>query len=272
MSRKKQPFVSKRGELEKQKDNTGIYVAIIGVIGTIIVAIMSNINVRTQIGLPIKATQTAEARLTTFPDFFATATQLDLQNISTQVAFSTQAKEIEQAATAAILMATQLSLLNIQTQQAFNTQIKSTEDSMSTTATAIFQIQATAQPNKPPILITDSVIEVVADQSWQDSKISVLEGDNITLIYVAGEWNPCAPPYGCPYVGANGWPAWNYDVVLEDCPHAALIVQLPNSIIFCAKSFFTVQARASGTIKFRINDTRLDDDTGSLFVEVKVER
>ena len=61
MSRKK---VSHTPKNNNKKDNTQIYVAIIGLAGTIIVAVFGWINIYTQQKIPLSATMTAEARST----------------------------------------------------------------------------------------------------------------------------------------------------------------------------------------------------------------
>lgn len=48
----------------KKEERTTIYVAVIGLIGTVIVALIGFLNVRVPVEVPIQATQTAEAKLT----------------------------------------------------------------------------------------------------------------------------------------------------------------------------------------------------------------
>lgn len=55
---------SNAGTGDKPKDYTGIYIALIALVGTIITAVINHFNIRTSIELPIAATQTAEARIT----------------------------------------------------------------------------------------------------------------------------------------------------------------------------------------------------------------
>lgn len=124
----------------------------------------------------------------------------------------------------------------------------------------------------PTITPSQSVnITVSANQEWQGTGIYVSEGKTITIRYVSGLWNPCAPPYGCPNVDAGGWTAWNYDLILDGCPHAALLVRISTapSDVFCAKNLFTMQTVMSGTVEFRINDTRLNDNAGSITISIE---
>jgi hypothetical protein len=58
---------------DKPPDKTTIYVALIGLIGTIIVAIIGMINTRSQILLPVSLTQTAESNLAFPPPTTLTA-------------------------------------------------------------------------------------------------------------------------------------------------------------------------------------------------------
>ena len=51
---------------KKSKDNTAIYVAIIGLAGTIIVALINLLSTRMQVEIPISATKTAQSNSTPF--------------------------------------------------------------------------------------------------------------------------------------------------------------------------------------------------------------
>jgi hypothetical protein len=134
-------------------------------------------------------------------------------------------------------------------------------------------VPPTPVPPTPTTVASQSVnTAIFANQEWQGTGIYALAGNNITLRYVSGLWNPCAPPYGCPFVDASGWTEWNYDLILEGCPHAALIARISTapSEVFCAKNLFTIQTVTAGTIELRINDTRVDDDAGSITINIEV--
>ena len=88
---------------------------------------------------------------------------------------------------------------------------------------------------------------------------------------LSGLWNSCAPPFGCPYVDANGWSVWKEDRLLNgDCFHAALLVRLENGNLICARNFLVLPDTIQGRLEFNINDTRPEDNDGSITVKVVV--
>lgn len=64
---------TKPAEVTKPTDRTSIYVAVIGLIGTLIVAIVSIINTRTQVLLPVSLTETSLPTKTNLPASASTA-------------------------------------------------------------------------------------------------------------------------------------------------------------------------------------------------------
>lgn len=115
------------------------------------------------------------------------------------------------------------------------------------------------------------VTTVQAAGDWQDKGVRVKPGDTIDIKYVSGQWNPCGPPSGCPWVNADGWKAWTgHDSILDDCPHAALLFRISEGEPVCARGSIRMTVKESGTIQLRINDTVTHDNIGSIVVSIIV--
>ena len=162
-----------------------------------------------------------------------------------------------------------------------NTQIAQLGSQPQVTATSD---QAFAVPTVPSVTErtalsdqgTGLMVTVDATAGWQDSGISLQANTFMTIAGIAGEWSACAPPYGCPFVGAEGWLSLdntlNYpDNVIDGCPHSALVARIDGSEPFCANREVTVQARDNGSLQFRINDNRVEDNEGALSVHVRIQ-
>lgn len=81
---------SETADGKKPVDRTGIYAAIIGLIGTIIIAIVSIINTRTQVLLPVALTETALPTKTNLPVSASTAFVCGNGSTIPQAAFTPQ--------------------------------------------------------------------------------------------------------------------------------------------------------------------------------------
>lgn len=87
---------------KQQPSNTGLYIAIIGLIGTIVASVVGYLSIRAPIELPIAATQTAEAR-NTFLAHSVTPATLVIQTVPsviTATRISEQPNAIPSPATA----------------------------------------------------------------------------------------------------------------------------------------------------------------------------
>jgi len=277
---------------EPHKSNTAlIFVAIIGIIGTIVasgIGAIGNYNTEklrqeaelTQISLISIATQggAAQTVLQTLTnlnslDENATITAIVIQQTSIALQQTLLTPPIE-----ASLYPTytpypqQQQPIYIQPPQPIITIIVVPPTSVPyipPTSTPVPYVPPTPIPYSPTP--TPLNINVLA-QNWQNSGVFVSSGNNFTIRYLSGLWSPCAPPYGCPWVDAGGWTEWNYDLVLEGCPAGALIGRIstvPNNV-FCVGNFFSTQATTSGTLEFTTNDNRLEDNAGNILVSIEV--
>lgn len=125
---------------------------------------------------------------------------------------------------------------------------------------------------RPPV----TQMDVYADQEWQDSGIYVREGEALNVAQTSGTWSYCVN-YGCPYVDGQGIPDSLDSTanVIGPCPHAALIIQFEDkqshiTKLECIQKEYAGVAPASGIMSFRINDSVIDDNAGSLGVVIQV--
>jgi hypothetical protein len=113
-----------------------------------------------------------------------------------------------------------------------------------------------------------STLEIVANQGWQDTGVSVKPGDTLTIEYVSGKWAP--------------WPGEAYDAsgtgvisycdcnVMQYVSHASLIGKIGESDPFSAGSYYSHAVTQSGPLDLQINDAVLGDNSGSITVRVLV--
>ena len=132
-------------------------------------------------------------------------------------------------------------------------------------ATATVQAILAARPSSKKVI-------VYADKEWQDTGMFVLAGETVSIRYVAGSWNHCAPN-GCPDSKGDGvpdgpqnWP----DNVLQGCTHFKLIARISNYTL-CTGVNYNVVAQISGFLQLRANDTQIGDNAGRIIVQIKVK-
>jgi hypothetical protein len=123
----------------------------------------------------------------------------------------------------------------------------------------------TLQPSPSPAPVKVS-FEALADQGWQDTGVKVQPGDTLAVQYVSGLWSPWA---GGKYdgIGSGGDPKCTCNVILG-VSHAALIGKIGDGNPFLVGNTFTQKAGQAGDLYLGINDTRLDDNSGSLKVTI----
>jgi len=131
-------------------------------------------------------------------------------------------------------------------------------------ATATVQAILAARPSSKKVI-------VYADKEWQDTGMFVLAGETVSIRYVAGSWNHCAPN-GCPYSRGDGVPGtqnWP-DNVLQGCTHFKLIARISN-YTFCTGVNYNIAVQISGFLQLRANDTQIGDNAGRIVVQIKVK-
>ena len=114
--------------------------------------------------------------------------------------------------------------------------------------------------------------EISAGLDWQDTKIFIPAGSTLIIEQRSGMWSECAP-YGCPYKDANGNPdsSPNQDNnLMQGCLHASLIGRVSTSW-FCVGSSHESQIQETGYLYLRINDSFLEDNDGTIVVNILVK-
>jgi hypothetical protein len=115
-------------------------------------------------------------------------------------------------------------------------------------------------------------IVVEGNVEWRDTGIQLEAGQSIEVQYLSGSWSNC-PANGCPYVDASGVLVSDpnsSDNLLLNCNHAALLAKIGDAT-YCVGNNLTIRITQSGTLLLRINDKVLEDNDGSVTVEIRVE-
>ncbi len=113
-------------------------------------------------------------------------------------------------------------------------------------------------------------VRVLADRTWTDAGVDVVTGDRVEVEYLRGMWSP--------------WPGGSYDAIGSggdprcDCnrlmgvSHAALIGRVGEGDPFLVGARWESVVGESGRLLLGMNDSRLDDNSGWLEVQVTVGR
>jgi hypothetical protein len=114
------------------------------------------------------------------------------------------------------------------------------------------------------------LIEVRADQAWNNTGIILREGDLLIIRYVSGVWSPWRGG-AFDAIGSGGDPNCDCNV-LKGVSHAALIGKVGEGMPFFIGEQFRLRLAEAGILYLGINDRRTTDNSGSLFVQVEVWR
>jgi hypothetical protein len=114
------------------------------------------------------------------------------------------------------------------------------------------------------------VLEVHADQSWQDTGVLIQPGDVLIVHYISGLWSPW-PGGGYDALGSGGDPDCDCNVI-RGASHAALIAKVGESLPFLVGDDFQQKMGEGGKLYLGINDTRLTDNAGAILVRIEVLR
>ncbi|GAB4396796.1 MAG: hypothetical protein OHK0052_18500 [Anaerolineales bacterium] len=123
-----------------------------------------------------------------------------------------------------------------------------------------------SSPNLPSAV----VVEVQAQQGWQDTGIAVRAGDEVRVQYLSGTWSPWAGGW-YDALGSGGDPKCDCNALMG-ASHAALLGRVGESSAFLVGADYQWVAGESGTLYLGINDTRLADNSGALRVLVEIKR
>ena len=117
---------------------------------------------------------------------------------------------------------------------------------------------------------TTTMVEVDADQAWNDTGIDIREGDLLTIDYLAGTWSPW-PGDSYDAIGSGGDPTCRCNV-LNGVSHAALLGRIGENEIFFVGDQFHHRVGESGRLYLGINDADLGDNSGSLQIDITLHR
>lgn len=126
---------------------------------------------------------------------------------------------------------------------------------------------------KMPTLSTATLtlMAVQANTSWQDTGIDVTRGETVRIAYICGRWCPwtglCLDGRGCVNVDpAVCSPNPDDRANLIPALHASLIARIGENPAFPVGNGLTFQATHSGRLQLRINDVRVEDNSGAIAV------
>ena len=115
-----------------------------------------------------------------------------------------------------------------------------------------------------------TTLRVSADEPWTDTGLDLRLGDRVTIEYVSGEWSPW-PGESYDALGSGGDPRCDCNVILG-VSHAALIGRIGDGQPFLVGEEYAGAAGETGRLYLGMNDTRLEDNSGSIRVRVQVLR
>lgn len=139
-------------------------------------------------------------------------------------------------------------------------------------ATIILNVINAASQIAPNVIHSTSTreIQVQASQGWVNTEVLVHPEDVLSIQYVSGSWSPWA---GDSYdgIGSGGVPTCDCNVIFG-VSHASLIAKVDSGNPFFVGNKFTQPMGQTGYLYLGINDTRLNDNSGSLLVRVNISR
>ena len=97
--------------------------------------------------------------------------------------------------------------------------------------------------------------------------MSVLKGDTVVVQYLSGEWSPWQ---GGEFDAAGDPGTTNGSNILPGFPHASLVGRVGDGDIVFIGNGATFGAETDGTLVLRINDKRVEDNSGSIRARVEV--
>jgi len=120
-----------------------------------------------------------------------------------------------------------------------------------------------------PVTITASTeYTVEANKEWQDSGISIKQGDKVSIIYLDGEWR--TNPADENYTNAKGYNTPLSMHVSEGANYGALIAKIGSDNPFEVGNSLVFTAGNSGTLYFQINDGLLSDNDGNILIQINI--
>jgi len=113
-----------------------------------------------------------------------------------------------------------------------------------------------------------TIVKVYADRAWTDTGIHIQSGDFLTIEYLAGRWSPW-PGDSYDAIGSGGDPFCRCNA-LNGVSHAALLGRIGDGETYFIGNQFHHRMGEGGRLYLGINDVDLQDNSGSLQVEITV--
>jgi hypothetical protein len=124
-----------------------------------------------------------------------------------------------------------------------------------------------APQTKSPATSISLEHDVYARLKWQVTGMKVRSGDTLTVQYISGLWSPW-PGGSYDGIGSGGDPNCDCNVI-PGVSHAALIGKIgEGGDPFLVGNSFKQKMGVAGDLYLGINDTRVDDNSGSLKVKI----
>jgi len=114
------------------------------------------------------------------------------------------------------------------------------------------------------------IITVKADQVWTKTDVPVHAGDELTITYLSGRWEP-GQNQSVDALGYGGNPR-SINNVLMGVSHAALIGRIGDHDPFFVGDHYHHTVGEGGFLFLGINDSDLGNNSGELQVEVEVTK
>jgi hypothetical protein len=123
-------------------------------------------------------------------------------------------------------------------------------------------------PQTPPPPLSLITTEVAAAKDWQDTGMTVQEGERIGITYISGSWTF---DRNIPVTDGIGTPGFsNAEAPVPSSNLGSLVARIGDGLPFLVGNHTSITSDRAGAIFLRINDTEgLDDNEGSITVEVK---
>jgi WD40 repeat protein/serine/threonine protein kinase len=123
------------------------------------------------------------------------------------------------------------------------------------------------QEKKPLASRTQATVQIDASKPWQDTGVDVPAGASLTISFSDGRWMKKGHPPGCT---AHGRDDLDRDrAVAPEAPLLCLLGRVgSDEPPFAVGTLLTVQAKTGGRLFLQANDLDLQQNTGTLIVEI----
>ncbi len=135
-------------------------------------------------------------------------------------------------------------------------------------------LSPTVSITNTPFIISED-FEVSSTKSWQKA-INVEQGDMIRITYKSGQWTNnknFTDSSNSPYVDSIGYTFRDpFEDFISGANLAALIGRVGTEKYFEVGLSMEFQSPISGDLEFQINDDKMSDNDGSIWIQIVVDR